>query len=74
MDGFTAPSQTHSALPSLGIPTLLLLLLLLLLRLPTSGRHYSGCRAQPCKGKPYELQDSIEQPARSSAHAGRLPA
>jgi len=28
---------------------LLLLLLLLLLRLPASGRHYRGCRAQPCR-------------------------
>ncbi len=26
-----------------------LLLLLLLLRLPASGRHYQGCRAQPCR-------------------------
>ena len=28
---------------------LLLLLLVLLLRLPASGRHYQGCRAQPCR-------------------------
>ena len=29
-----------------------LLLLLLLLRLPASGRHYRGCRAQPCRTPP----------------------
>ncbi len=51
MDGFTASPQSDTAPPNPQIVQSRLLLLLrllqLLLRLPASGRHYRGCRAQP---------------------------
>ena len=34
----------------------------------------AGAGRSPAETHPQELQDSIEQPARLSAHAGRLPA
>ena len=57
MDGFTASPPSDTAPPNRGMQ-----LLLLLLRLPASGRHYRGCRAQPCiKPTPLLLQEVVHQ-------------
>ncbi|MNV69959.1 hypothetical protein D3C71_1628950 [compost metagenome] len=76
MDAATKPPWTDSRRPRKPTvprhptecaPLLLLRLLLLLLLLRVQGAALQKNTLQ-------ELQDSIEQPARLSAHAGRLPA
>ncbi len=55
MDAAAKPPGTDLRCPRTPTPprpTTECTLLLLLLRLPASGRHYCGCRAQPCK-EPY---------------------
>ncbi|OWQ69101.1 hypothetical protein CEE56_15205 [Stenotrophomonas maltophilia] len=82
MDAATEPPWTDSRRPPqpdpprhpTGNP---LLLRLLLLRLPASGRHYRGCRAQPCMktppptkvGRPARQRRTILEPMTLSGRA-----